>query len=289
MQSLNYLRNSYINGRLKLRDDEYFGEDGLPYCSKCKTPRFHASEDGSFAVHCACQCQAEENARQKQAEEREKFIEEFNNRKRLSLLGDRYKDVTFEKATITEYNRKAFVKAKAYVDKSDEVLKNNIGLYIYGDNSTGKTFLTACICNGLLWNMRSCVYTNHATILNEIRASYDGEGMSECVLLSRLESCDFVFIDDLGKEFIGRSYNPRSSKWAEEKLFEVLNARYNAQKPTVFTSNYSIQQLADILSLDKAIVDRIYEMSTVIIKLDGDNFRKSERQRKIDIAKKLGI
>lgn len=289
MQTLNDLKDSYKSGRLTLSDDEYLGKDGLPYCSKCKTPRFFASDNGSMAFLCSCKCQAEETEREKQAEERQKRIEEFNNRKRLSLLGERYKGATFKAAKITEHNREAFIRAKNYVDKADEVLKNNIGLYIYGDNSTGKTYLTACICNELIWKMRSCVYTNLAIILNEIRSSYDGKGMSECALLAHLESYDFAFIDDLGKEFIGRGYNPHSSKWAEEKLFEVLNARYNAQKPTVFTSNYSIQQLANVLNLDKAIVERINEMSTRVIKLDGDDFRESERKRKSDIAKELGI
>ena len=289
MQTLNDLRDGYKSGHFKLGDDEYLGEDGLPYCSKCKTPRFFVSDNNSMAFHCSCKCQAEEAEREKQAEERQKRIDEFNNRKRLSLLGERYKNATFKSAQITEHNSVAFAKAKIYVDKAEEVLKNNIGLYIYGDNSTGKTYLTACICNELLWNMRSCVYTNLATILNEIRASYDGEGISECSLLSQLKNYDFAFIDDLGKEFIGRGYNPHSSKWAEAKFFEVLNARYNAQKPTVFSSNYSIQQLSDILNLDKAIVERINEMSTRVIRLDGDDFREIERKRKSDIAKEFGI
>lgn len=57
--------------------------------------------------------------------------------------------------------------------------------------------------------------------------------MGELELLRRLQSYDFAFIDDLGKEFIGRESKINSSKWAESKLFEIINARYNAQKPTV--------------------------------------------------------
>ena len=100
-----------------------------------------------------------------------------------------------------------------------EVFANNIGLYIYGDNSSGKTHLTACMCNELVWKGYRCVYTNFATILNELL----GKNPGDSVLLSRLQYFDFVFIDDLGKEFIGREYNPSSVKWAEGKLFEILN------------------------------------------------------------------
>ena len=72
-------------------------------------------------------------------------------------------------------------------------------------------------------------------------------------------------------------------------LLEVLNARYNNGRPTIFSSNYSIQELAESFSLDAAIIERINEMSTRVIKLEGDNFRDKALKEKSDIAKKLGI
>ena len=104
-----------------------------------------------------------------------------------------------------------------------------------------------------------------------------------------LQYFDFVFIDDLGKEFIGREYNPSSVKWAEGKLFEILNARYNALKPTIFSSNYSIGELASVLGFDKGIVERINEMATRTIKLEGDDFREIALKEKSELAKQLGI
>lgn len=113
--------------------------------------------------------------------------------------------------------------------------------------------------------------------------------MGECELIDRLQAYDFAFIDDLGKEFIGREFNAATAKWSEEKLFEIINARYNAQKPTIFSSNYEIAELASILNLDKAIIERINEMATRVLKLDGDDFRTSTRSDKSELAKRLGI
>ena len=226
---------------------------------------------------------------QREAEEHQKRMDEFNKRKRLSLLGKRYQNLMFSNATITASNREVYTKCRNYVAKSKEVVKHNIGLYIYGDNSSGKTFLTACMCNELVWKGYRCIYTNLASILNEIRSSYDGNGMGECALLLNLRSYDFAFIDDIGKEFLGREYSAGSAKWAEEKFFEVINERYNAQKPTIFSSNYSIGELHETLNLDKAIVERINEMATRVIKLEGDDFRKAGLEAKSDIAKGLGI
>lgn len=279
----------FATGKLMLRDDEYLGDDGLPHCKNCKTARVFVAPNKSFIARCKCQCQSEAEEQRQKEEARQKVIEAFNSRRNLSMIGDRYKNIRFADAMITDNNRTVYQKCQNYVENAQAMRENNIGLYIYGDNSSGKTYLTACVCNELLWKGYRCVYTNLATILNEIRSSYDGQGIGECELIARLQTFDFAFIDDLGKEFIGREYNAASSKWAEEKLFEVINARYNAQRPTIFSSNYEIAELASVLSLDKAIIERINEMATRVLKLDGDDFRSSARKSKNDIAKKYGV
>lgn len=273
----------------ELKEDEYIGENGLPYCKKCHTPRYCTNAARTIVMSCMCDCQVEAYEKKKQREKEEAAVEEFNNRSKLSMIGERYKNLKFADATITDKNREIYQKCRNYVNSAKEVRENNIGLYIFGNNSSGKTFLTACICNELLWKGFRCVYTNLATILNEIRSSYNGVGMGECEIINKLQSYDFAFIDDLGKEFIGREYNASLSKWAEEKLFEMINSRYNAQKPTVFTSNYSITDLERIIKLDKAIVERINEMSTRVLNLKGEDFREKSRLNKNAIAKKLGI
>lgn len=288
-QTLEELKAAFASGAEALKEDEFLGDDGLPYCKRCKTGRYYSLNDGEWAKRGMCKCQEEARKKQEEEEAARKRMEEFNNRKALSLTGQRYRNIMFKDAIITEHNAKAYQKARKYVAKSKEVFDNNIGLYIYGDNSSGKTFLLACICNELVWKGYKCIYTNLATILNEIRASYDRNGMGECAILSHLQYYAFVFIDDIGKEFLGREYNAASSKWAEEKFFEVLNARYNAQIPTIFSSNYSIAELASVLGLDKAIIERINEMATRVIKLEGDDFRSVVRDEKSEIAKNLGI
>lgn len=283
------LKQAFANGEEKLKADEYLGEDGLPYCNICKTARFFVSDDKKFAMRAMCKCLGEKYVKEVKNREMKQKVEEFNVRQRLSLIGERYKDVGFKKALITDNNKKAYIKCKNYVANADKVLENNIGLYVYGDNSSGKTFLTACICNELIWKGYRCIYTNLASILNEIRSSYDGKGIGESELSERLRYYDFAFIDDFGKEFLGREFNTGSAKWAEGKLFEILNARYNSQRPTIFSSNYSISELASVLTLDKAIVERVNEMSTRVIKLEGDDFRKNERETKSDVAKSFGV
>lgn len=288
-RTIEQLKMAFVDGQEQLLDDEFLGKDGLPYCRSCKGKRYYVLDDGAAGRMLSCDCNRKKWKEQEEEEQKQQRLQEFNSRKKLSLLGGRYINVMFSDATITKSNAAAYEKCKNYVKNSQEVYTHNIGMYIYGNNSTGKTFLTACMCNELVRKGHYCVYTNLATILDEIRASYNGMGLGATDLIRKLQSYDFAFIDDLGKEFIGREYNASSSKWAEEKFFEILNARYNAHKPTIFSSNYSIVDLATVLNLDKAIVGRIVEMSTRVIKLDGDDFRESVRQSKREIAKRLGI
>lgn len=291
MRTLAQLQQAFKSGKEQLHDDEYLGKNWLPYCKKCKTPRWYSTDDKKFAVRTMCKCQSEAIKHEQEIDERRKCVKDFQNMHELSSLGERYYNAKFSTAIITDNNRDAFIKAKNYVKNIEYVIRNNIGLYVYGDNSTGKTFLTACICNELVWRRQKCIYTSFATIRNAISASYSSRSKSsnEKKLLEMLTSYDFVFIDDFGKEFLGREFRQDVSKWAEEKLFEVLNGRYNAMKPTIFSSNYSIGELMSVLGLDKAIVERVNEMATRVIKLNGDDFRGEICKQKNDIAKSLGI
>ena len=289
MITYNSFKNE-VHGEIPIRDDEYIGEDGLPYCKECKTARFVFIEDidnpnmAKIILSPWCECKRNKAEREEYEEKCRKEIDAFNARKEASFLGKRYRNVMFDTAKITENNKQVYESARKYVEHADDVLENNIGLYIYGANGSGKTYLSACICNELVLRFHSCVYTNFASLVDEMRYN-----STSSQLVNAVKNCEFAFIDDFGKEFIGREQNASSSKWLESKLFEIINERYNACKPTIFSSNYSIGELVGVLGLDRAIVERINEMSTRVIKLQGDNFRDLIASDSAEIAKKIGI
>lgn len=269
------------------RNNTEFLKDGLPYCKVCLQPRFVEVENGVFIL-CKCDCQMENIRLQDEEREKARRKELYLKRLSFSHLGDRYKDCWFNHATINENNRVAFDKCMNYVLHADRVLAENIGLYIYGNASTGKTYLTACLCNELLDKGYRCIYTSLNAMLEEIKHSFDTRNVEEPVA-KQLRYCDFVFIDDFGKEFIGRGQDDTKAKWAEEQLFNILNERYNEKRPVIFTSNYSIDELGSKLRLDGAIIERVNEMSTRVIKLDTGDFRRANQKEKAKIAKELGI
>lgn len=273
-----------------LREDEY-EKNGFPYCKHCNTQRFckiDREKAPPVFVRIRCKCQQLKEKAKENAELKEKRKREFRERQKLSMIGDKYLDANLDTAEITPHNKQAYKSAEMYVKNADIVRSENIGIYIYGDNSSGKTYIAACICNALIEKGYSCEFTSIPKLLAETnRSSRDGR-ISQVEIVEQLSKKSFLFIDDLGKEFIGDKSDYNYSK-AEKLLLDVLNARYGNGLPTIFTSNYSLDYFATNFKLDKAIIERLNEMATRVIKLEGDNFRTKALEEKNKLAKRLGI
>jgi DNA replication protein DnaC len=261
-----------------LANDEYI-KDGDIYCKKCNTPRTCMAF--TRKVRCACECQEAELRVQEQREEENKRLKEIENLKNASLIGDRYKDISFD-TTETGHNPtfdNAFIRCKRYCGVARTVLNNGMGMYLYGDSGTGKTHVTSCMANDLMSQNFQVLFTNFFEIGNLIKGTFGNSKEREEDFVNKLATIDFLFIDDLGTE---RVTNGTNDLWLQEKIFEVLNKRYNMKKPTIFTSNYSMKELVNDRGVMKKTVDRIMEMSTVVLKLEGTSYRRTLRN-KIDI------
>lgn len=151
-----------------------------------------------------------------------------------------------------------------------ERLSAGDGVYLHGDNGTGKTTLAcaaALICMRQGMGVKFAVATKLLEGLREF-----GDGQRE--LLESLVRCDLLIVDDLGKE---GAATPR----AAEKLFDLFNDRYNAQtladpKPVLVTSNFPRGNVADRVSqggAGVAIASRLKEI-TEAVAMDGEDWRK---------------
>ena len=213
----------------QVREDEYRGEDGFIHCSKCHGKR--STQGFTREVRCICNCQAAERDRQQELErqaEKQKRIDKLVD---LSLLGERYKTVSFETTEPgSESFNVAFNRCRKYCEVSDKVLNMGIGIYLFGNKGTGKTRLTACMANNLMRKYYTTLFTNFSEISKEIRESFNKDRQSERKIISRLSEVDFLFIDDLGVE---RVMKGDQDLWLQEKIYDVINARYNNKAPII--------------------------------------------------------
>ncbi len=265
-----------VNNYGGLREDEYLLND-IIFCKNCNTARLYVAPDGNFRARCICKCQTQERdeaERREKARKRQAWIESLQE---ASLMGARYKNANFS-TTETGHNATfdaAFIRCQKYCTVADTVLEKGLGIYMYGDKGTGKTHLTACMANELIQHGYQVLFTNFAEISKAIRSTFGKNNKSEADFINRFASVDFLFIDDLGTERV-QSANG-DDLWLQEKIFDVLNKRYNNKKPTIFTSNHSLPELINDRGFMGKTVDRITEMSNAIFKVEGESYRMKAR------------
>ena len=246
-------------------EDEYLSdEDGLLHCKHCGgrrqtvVPRFGRA--GYFMPRIVCPCQQAVIDQKHEAEEREKRMESIH-RKKAQGLQDRYLyDYTFAN---DNGQNPLIAKARAYVEHWAEAFQNNIGLLLFGNVGTGKSFFAGCIANALLEQNVPVLMTNFPMILSRLTGLFGEERLA---FIDSLAQYDLLIIDDLGVE--------RSSEYALEQVYLVIDCRYRSKKPMIITTNLTLDEMKNPPDLAHArIYDRILERCAPIL-FDGKNFRE---------------
>ena len=202
---------------------------------------------------------------------------EFERMQRLNML----KSMCFQDSALycwtfeNDNGRNPLItKAKTYADKWSDMLSKNIGLLLWGEVGTGKTYFAACIANALVENCVSVKMTNFSTILNDLFYENDKNQY-----IDRLNNHSLLIIDDLGIE--------RDTEYALEQVYNIIDARYKSNKPLIVTTNLTITEIKNpVDTAHKRICDRVLEMC-VPIKFDGENFRQQKATEKMEATKTI--
>lgn len=105
------------------------------------------------------------------------------------------------------------------------------GLLFMGGVGVGKTRLVCSMIREFIFTYNiPCLFREFSDLLREIKSGYD-QGRSETALLEEINSTEILVIDELGKG--------RKSDWEIAKLDDIISARYNMGKTTIFTTNYT--------------------------------------------------
>lgn len=257
MQSLINDINSKIVSQFNEGNGDYYGEDQMLYCGICNTRKTcKISVFGrDRVVNCICKHESEARAEREAARTQGIVIE--RNLKAGFPQAD-YEDMTFalddgKNAEATEY-------ARNYADSFNP--KIGMGLLFCGERGAGKTFLSACIANALIYKGYSVLMTNVTKIAQVVDATFDQRSAE----LNRILSVDLLILDDLGTE--------RGTEYMLEHAFNVVDGRYKANKPMIISTNVTLREMMDEADLGRGrIYDRVIERCFPV-EMSGNRRRK---------------
>lgn len=199
-------------------------------------------------------------------------VEKIIKNSKMSKRNLSYKFDNFE---LNTSNKKVFNNLKNYSEKLVNGIEKK-GLILVGNNGVGKTHLACSIANKLIENGIPVIYGTLINLLAELRNSYDTDNdISEMEIIKLYENVALLIIDDLGKE--------KPSEWELEKLFTIINSRYENNLPVIITTNYNQNSLVERLSLNgeietaKSIISRLYEMCYLVKIEDIDHRIKKKK------------
>lgn len=155
------------------------------------------------------------------------------------------------------------------VEKTKEYLKTEFGI------ETVEELEEACEKTSDI-DIGSVVMTSFVRILQEMQG-FDRE--REETFTNKLNSVKLLIIDDLGAE--------RSTDYALEKVYGIIDNRYRAKKPLILTTNLTLQQMQEATDIRYArIYDRIFEMCYPM-EFSGVSWRKREAAQRYEETRKI--
>ena len=190
--------------------------------------------DPAFGQAIRCQC------KEQQLKERDRL-----NLRNVSNL-DPFHDKTFE----------AFDSALPGLREAHDIARryaeDPLGwLVLRGGYGCGKTHLAAAIAHVAQQRDVAVIFAIVPDLLDHLRATFaPSSDMPYDALFDKVRESELLVLDDFGAE--------NSTAWATEKLFQLINYRYNYRMPTVITTNHRL-----LAHMDERIRSRLSDLGLV--------------------------
>lgn len=214
-----------------------------------------------------------------------KEVKKLSNRLMSARLPEEFKDASLNSFDINVYDkpeskeRAANAKrvAKNYVLKFEKMRELGKGLYFFSEEKgSGKTRLAASILHAItkVYDKKEekplkIIYSSTADLIGEIKSTFDSESKVKSTdIMDAVKTADLVVLDDIGVENV--------TKFVEETFTRILDYRLQYKKPTIITSNLSIDDL-DTIYKSGRISSRVEKMAFPVIMPD-EKIRKKKAQ-----------
>lgn len=263
--------NSIAKRAEPVKGDYYIGD--ILYCGKCNTPKevsitFEGfNEERIVRKACNCVMEAEEKER-KEAKIKQRRDSIENSLRDLIEIGVA-RMPRYDFSMCDDSNPDLRKRMQKYAENFDSIYDKNIGLILYGNTGTGKTFFAECIANELIKKGRFAWITSVSEIVNVLSSN---KGYNQFIM-NYVKNVDLLVLDDFGTE--------RDTSFMSEQLYNIVDARYVAKRPMIITTNIDTQaMMANTNIRIKRIGERLAE-SCVSIEVKGQTRRVEKAKEKM--------
>lgn len=272
----------------KPEEGDYQNQEGFWVCGQCHGVRekLQPISNGNMRVWVQCPCREqtwkeEETRLQAIKEEKlalyrqEQAISSIERMKSFSLMDHKLKKASFQVAEITPENQRNFKICRRYADRFQEMEEKSQGLLFYGDVGTGKSYAAACIANELLSRGVPVVITSLTKLIDKLR----GFDTDVDAVMNRLRKAKLLILDEVGAE--------RPTEFVLEKIYQIIDSRYNSDLPFIITTNLSLAEMKDVPNMElRRIYSRILE-KCYPMQWHGESWRNKEAKSRYEDMKFL--
>lgn len=221
------------------------------------------------------------DSKQNEKEKQRKYREIINKiYKDDGCIKRKLKYCDFVNFNINEDNQEALTTLIKYTHLCTEN-KVKDGIIIYGSIGYENTHLVASIANEIIRNKKIALLERTSSITDRIKESFNKTVTTESEIMELYSNVDMLIIDDFGSETI--------SKWALEKLYRIINNRYENELPIVITTRYTREELMEKIAIEnrklaEEFIQILYKMCYGISLIKNDRNAK-EKASKSDKTK----
>lgn len=239
-------------------------EDSEKYCTRHETNKREMPIPFTNTIVYSCaQCCEEEEATEKKMREEANVIRNqsiIDNRLNNALIMPRFQDKTLDNFDAKGPSQtKALKTAMWFLENMDTCT----GLIFIGKPGTGKNHLaTGIVKRAILEYKKTALITEAIKIVRSIKESWGNQYEKESDVMKSYLLPDILVIDEIGVQF--------GTETESMYLTELINDRYNNNKPTIIMGNLKVNELTD--QIGDRPVDRFREGGKVVL-FDWGSYR----------------
>lgn len=205
-------------------------------------------DDPRFGQIVPCEC----TRRELEQRRIERLVESSNLKDLRDLTFERFILKVREGTPVRGTPDAAWREARAFAERP------NGWLVLHGPFGTGKTHLAVAIANYRLSRGEPAIFIVVPDLLDHLRSTFmPSSDVTYDELFETVRNSPMLILDDLGTQ--------TTTAWAQEKLYQILNHRYNKRLPTVITTNLEPDEIEPRIRsrLGDATVSKVIEVRDI--------------------------